>query len=89
MIMHIPIQVTNRIPGFPKYSFSRSVMMNVIGKAITPAVITTSLNSTPKMVMVNGREKAVKNLAAVASATTRAVRKMAVQTTNSFWGRVS
>lgn len=61
-------------------------MINVIGNAITPAVITTELNCSPKMLMENGSSTTVKSFDAVASATTSAVTKMAVQTTNSFWG---
>src|SRR5690554_7620270 len=61
--------------------------MNVIGKAITPAVMITESNSTPKIDSVNGRSQAVKNLLAVASAMTSAATKMDAQTTNSFCGR--
>lgn len=55
--------------------------MNVTGKAMTPAVITTVSNRWPRIVTANGSRNAVKNLPAVASAMTSAVRKTAAQTT--------
>ena len=50
--------------------------MNVIGKAITPAVMTTSPNSWPMICSLKGNSMTVKSLLAVASATTSAVMKM-------------
>ena len=61
-------------------------MMNVIGNAITPAVMITSLNDSPKMFSVNGSSITVNNLPAVASATTSAVIKSDAHTTYNFWG---
>jgi len=84
----IPTIVTNRMPFLPKYSFMMSVTMNVMGKASTPAVITTSSKVMPSRCSVKGNRKAVKNLEAVASASTSAVMKIAVQTTKTFCGRL-
>ncbi len=64
-------------------------MMNVSGNEITPAVMITESNSTPRIQMLKGRWNAVKNLLAVASANTNAATKMAAQITYSFCGRVS
>gem|GEM_PF-790158 len=76
------------MPFLPKYSFMMSVTMNVMGKASTPAVITTSSKVMPSRCSVKGNRKAVKNLEAVASASTSAVMKIAVQTTKTFCGRL-
>jgi hypothetical protein len=55
--------------------------MNVTGKARTPAVITTSGNVCPRMVIGAGSVNAIKNLPAIASAITRAARKTPAQAT--------
>lgn len=83
-----PRSVRNRMPGLPNYSLTRSVTRSVIGKAITPAVITTRSKGVPKSVTVPGKSISAKSLSAVASAITSAVRKTAAQMTWSFCERV-